>query len=78
MGVTEAEATVVLDADERLYAPIEVAAILHLKTATVRNMCRSGRIQAAKQGKMWRVTKSEVKRYIQHGPRDIEEKDSAA
>ena len=75
MGITETEASEVLDSNERLYAPNEVAVVLDLKTQTVQNMCRDGRIKATKQGTMWRITKSEVKRYIQHGPRDPEERE---
>lgn len=73
MAITEERATAIVDSGERMYAPIEVAAILHLKPATVQGMCRDGRIEATKQGTMWRITKSEVTRYIQHGPRDAKE-----
>lgn len=73
MPISEGEATSLLDAGERMYAPIEVAHILDLTQPTIQSMCRDGRIKAVKHGTMWRIPKSEVARYIQHGPRSAEE-----
>lgn len=73
MGMSEEQASALVDAGERMYAPIEVAFILQLKTATVQIMCRDGRIEATKHGTMWRIAKSEVVRYLKDGPRDVKE-----
>ncbi len=74
MSISQEEADVILAANERMYAPVEVALILNLEAATVQGMCREGRIAATKHGTMWRISKSEVTRYIQEGPRIVEEK----
>jgi excisionase family DNA binding protein len=66
---TEAETEGMLDKGERLYQPVEIAHILNLKTDTVREYCRDGRIEAKKIGKTWNVTRSEMKRYLKEGPR---------
>jgi len=73
MSISQQEATDLLDANERMYAPVEVGHILGLNSATVQGMCRDGRIKANKHATLWRISKSEVRRYIQHGPRSPEE-----
>ena len=73
MTISQEEVTDLLDANERMYAPVEVGQILSLNAATIQGMCRDGRIKATKIGTMWRISKSEVTRYIQQGPRPIEE-----
>lgn len=71
--ITDEEALEVLDGEERMYAPIEMAHIVKLNKETIQRMCRDGRIKASKTGSMWRITKTEVKRFIQSGPRTGEE-----
>jgi len=61
-----------LDNDERMYQPVEIAFILNLSEDTVRQYCRDGRILAIKIGKMWNVTRTEVRRYLKEGPRKVE------
>lgn len=73
MSISSEEAANLIDANERMYAPVEVGHILNLNPATIQGMCRDGRIKAVKHGTMWRVSKSEVTRYIQYGPRSEEE-----
>lgn len=75
MELSEIEADTIIDSDERMYAPVEAALILGLKPATVQGMCRDGRIKATKHSTMWRISKSEVKRYIRFGPRGPEERE---
>lgn len=53
---------------ERMFAPVEVAAILGYQQATVQDMCRSGRIKARKIGTQWRIAESELRRFIDEGP----------
>ncbi len=71
---SEKDASELLDAGERLYAPVEIAHILNLSPETVQRLCRTGRIEASKHGTQWRVAKKEVVRYIAHGPREVENK----
>lgn len=71
--LTDEEAAEVLNNEERMYAPIEMAHIVKLNKETIQRMCRDGRIKAGKQGSMWRISKTEVKRFIQYGPRSGEE-----
>lgn len=58
----------VLEGQERWYAPVEIAHILGLAKTTVQELCRSGRIHAVKVNNQWRVTKRELRRYIDEGP----------
>jgi excisionase family DNA binding protein len=57
-----------LDANERLYAPIEVAHIFGLQRATIQELCRTGRMNATKVGTQWRITREEIIRYYKEGP----------
>jgi excisionase family DNA binding protein len=57
----------------RLYAPVEVAHIAGLKQGTIQNQCRTGQIEARKVGRGWRITREEVKRYLDYGPRKVED-----
>lgn len=75
MALSEEEIDTIVDSGEHMYAPIEAALILGLQRATVQGMCRDGRIKAVKHGTMWRISKSEIKRYIQNGPRYRDEKE---
>lgn len=61
----------VLDGDERLYEPVEIAHILNIRPDTARQYCRDGRILATKHGTIWHVTRTELKRYLDEGPRKI-------
>jgi excisionase family DNA binding protein len=58
----------VLNLEERLYAPVEIAYILKLQVATIQELCRTKRMLAIKVNNQWRITKAEVKRYIEEGP----------
>jgi excisionase family DNA binding protein len=58
---------------DRLYAPVELAHIVGLKQGTIQNQCRTGQIEARKVGRSWRITREEVKRYLDHGPRKVED-----
>lgn len=64
----------VIDGNERMYAPVEMAHIVKLSVETVQGMCRDGRILAVKHGTMWRIPKTEVAHYITYGPREVGEK----
>lgn len=57
--------------EERLYAPVEVAYILGIQQTTVQKLCREGRILAIKPGRSWRISKDEIKRYMNEGPREV-------
>jgi excisionase family DNA binding protein len=57
-----------LSGKDRLYEPVEVAFILGIQQTTVQRMCRDGRIAALKPGRGWRISKSEVERYLKEGP----------
>ena len=52
---------------DRLYAPVEFAHIVGLKTATVQRKCNQGAIVASKVGTMWRITGAEIRRYLREG-----------
>lgn len=65
------------DLPDRLYAPVEIAHIVGLSQDTIQMQCRTGQIEAHKVGRMWRVTKDEVKRYITEGPRKVEDSNAA-
>jgi excisionase family DNA binding protein len=60
------------DLPDRLYAPVEVAHIIGLTQGTIQNQCRTGQIEARKVGGGWRITKEEVKRYMDEGPRKVQ------
>lgn len=53
--------------EQRLYAPIEFAHIVGLKTPTILKKCREGKIVASKIGTMWRITGAEIRRYLKEG-----------
>lgn len=54
---------------DRYYQPVEVAHVLGLSQTTVQRLCRSGAIEAKKPGKSWLVTRKEILRYLDEGPR---------
>lgn len=64
----------VLSGEDRFLAPIEVAHVLLLEQATVQQMCRDGKIKATKVNGHWRITASEVRRFVLHGPAAPESK----
>lgn len=66
--LSDSEAESIVEGLEKMYAPVEVAYIVSKKTATIRNHCRDGRINATKSGNSWLISKSEVARYIKDGP----------
>lgn len=51
--------------EEPTFAPVEVAHVCGYKTATVQELCRSGKIKAIKIGSQWRVPKSCLMEFIQ-------------
>lgn len=76
-GASVSTESVMSDLPDRLYAPVEIAHIVGLTQDTIQNQCRTGQIEARKVGRMWRVTKEEVQRYIKEGPRKVEQSDEA-
>lgn len=54
---------------DRLYAPVEMAHIVHYSQTTIQILCRKGGIKATKMGTQWRITRSEIARFIREGPR---------
>lgn len=56
---------------DRLYAPVEAAYILRLSQTTVQRLCRTGAIEAKKPNKSWLISKQEIVRYIDEGPRKV-------
>jgi excisionase family DNA binding protein len=53
--------------DELRHAtPLQVAELLNLKEAYVHELCRSGRMQATKQGKYWLIPLSGLREWLRH------------
>jgi predicted site-specific integrase-resolvase len=66
--VSESEVNKLL-AGERYYEPIEIATICNYKRATIQRKCREGKIAATRINGIWKITKEEVKRFVQYGDR---------
>lgn len=66
--LSDQEVESALSLSERLYAPVEVAFILNLRQGTVQEKCRTGEIKATKLGTQWRISASELRRYLREGP----------
>lgn len=56
---------------ERIYSIEEAAKILQVTEETVRRYARSGKLKAAKMGKFYRITESDLKAFL-----DVQTKDS--
>jgi len=52
---------------EKMYKLIEIAEMLNYNIETVRRKVRSGKINAVKFGGEYRVSESELKKYMQKG-----------
>ena len=52
---------------DKLYTPEEVAEVLRVKTRTVMEWLRQGKLKGVKLGKLWRIKESELSAFISSG-----------
>jgi len=51
--------------DIKVYTPDEVAEILKVTPATIRDMLRKGKLKGTQIGRHWRVTEEEIRRFLE-------------
>lgn len=61
---------------ENLLSPDDVARMLGVKTKTVSDWLRAGRLRGHKAGRLWRVYRQDVERFLK--PNDEPARDSMA
>lgn len=57
----------------RHLTPQQVAGLLNLKAAYVHELCRTGRLPAAKSGKYWMIPVAGLRRWLASTNRDVDE-----
>lgn len=50
---------------EKFYTPKEVAEILKLSDYTIGDYIRSGKLKAIKFGRVWRISESQLKQFLE-------------
>lgn len=59
---------------ERIYSIEEAAKILQVTEETVRRYARTGKVRAAKLGKQYRITESDLKAFLDAQTKDSQDK----
>lgn len=49
---------------EKVFTPEQTAELLHVATKTIKDWLRSGELPGIKVGRQWRVTESDLQKYI--------------
>jgi excisionase family DNA binding protein len=52
---------------ERIFTPEEVAERLTIKTKTVKDWLRAGKLKGVKVGRLWRVRESDLEAFLKRG-----------